>query len=345
VTVALVRYEQARTALAECRRIDDAKDIADKAVALQSYARQVRDPDMERWVAEIRLRARRRVGELSAALETAQGSNQHRSTAGTKLEALAAAGLSKVEAHRCEQIAKVPVARFETYIATQTAAGKTVTADEVVAKTAREQKRRDREERRTNVIDVAEAATVKTSDLAALRGLKFGTILADPPWLYGNQSTRGATSDHYGGMTVEEIAALPVAELATDRAHLHFWTTNAFLFESKRIMEAWGFEYRSCFVWVKPNIGMGNYWRVSHEFLLLGIRGSCPFADHSLRSWAEFPRSKHSAKPDQIRSLIEKASPGPRLELFGRRPAPGWVVWGNEIERTVFDAGVEELFA
>ena len=158
MTVALVRYEQARTALAECRRIDDAKDIADKAVALQSYARQVRDPDMERWVAEIRLRARRRVGELSAALGTAQGvRGEPLPSAGKKSDALAAAGLSTSEAHRCEQIAKVPVARFETYIATQTAAGKTVTADEVVAKTAREQKRRDREERRTNVIDVAAA--------------------------------------------------------------------------------------------------------------------------------------------------------------------------------------------
>lgn len=138
---ALIRYEQARHALAECHRIDDAKDIADKALALQVYARQARDLDMERWVAEIRLRARRRVGELSAALETAQGfaapirRSVATNTPATKREALAAAGLSKDEAHRCEQIAKVPAARFETYIATQTAAGKTVTADEVVAKT------------------------------------------------------------------------------------------------------------------------------------------------------------------------------------------------------------------
>ncbi len=190
-------------------------------------------------------------------------------------------------------------------------------------------------------------AAVKTADLSFLsaRGLKFGTILADPPWLYGNQSTRAATSDHYGGMTVDEIAALPIAALAADNAHLHFWTTNAFLFESKRIMEAWGFEYRSCYVWVKPNIGMGNYWRVSHEFMLLGIRGSCPFQNRGLRSWDQFPRGKHSAKPDQIRALIEKASPGPRLELFGRRPAPGWIVWGNEIERTIFDDSVEEYVA
>jgi len=337
---ALVRYEQARTALAECHRIDDAKDIADKALALKTYARQHNDPEMERWVAEIRLRARRRVGELSAELDTAANQHARRSGATSKREALSAAGLSKDEAHRCEQLARVPEASFEAYIATKKAAGKAVTADEVARMVTKR-------ERKVAVTTVADAATVKTSDLAALssRGMKFGTILADPPWLYGNQSTRGATGDHYSGMTVDEIAALPIAGLAADNAHLHFWTTNAFLFESKRIMEAWGFSYRSCYVWVKPQIGMGNYWRVSHEFMLLGIRGSCPFADRSLSSWGQFRRGQHSAKPDQIRSLIEKASPGPRLELFGRRPAPGWVVWGNAIERTVFDAGVEELVA
>ena len=336
----VVLYEQARALIERCRDIDEAKDIADKTAALSAYARQRHDPDMERWVAEIRLRARRRIGELSAALETAP--NQHARSGGgtTKVEALAAAGISKTEAHRCEQIARVPVAAFEAYVATAAGAGKTDTADEVVRLVAKG-------ERKSAVTTLADAATVKTSDLAALtsRGMKFGTVMADPPWIYGNQSTRGATSDHYVGMSVDEIAALPVAELAADAAHLHLWTTNAFLFESKRIMEAWGFEYRSCFVWVKPQIGMGNYWRVSHEFMLFGIRGSCPFADRSLRSWGEFSRGKHSAKPDQIRALVEKASPGPRLELFGRRPAPGWVVWGNEIERTVFDACVEELVA
>ena len=90
---------------------------------------EARDPDMERWVAEIRLRARRRVGELSAALDTAQGARSELlPAAGKKSDALAAAGLSTSEAHRCEQIAKVPASAFETYIATQTAAGQVTTA-------------------------------------------------------------------------------------------------------------------------------------------------------------------------------------------------------------------------
>ncbi len=168
---------------------------------------------------------------------------------------------------------------------------------------------------------------------------RFGTIYADPPWKYGNQSTRGATDNHYATMAVEDIAALPIAELAADDSHLHLWTTNAFLFEAKAIMDAWGFEYKSVFVWVKPQMGMGNYWRVSHEFLLLGVRGSCPFVDHSMKSWLSADRAGHSVKPFVFREMIEKASPGPRLELFARQTCEGWVSWGNEIKRTLFNEG------
>lgn len=166
----------------------------------------------------------------------------------------------------------------------------------------------------------------------------FGTVYADPAWQYGNQGTRGSTGDHYVGMSVEEICALPVGRLAAEKSHLHLWTTNAFLFDAQRVMESWGYTYKSCYIWVKPQIGMGNYWRVSHEFLLLGVRGGLTFAANNLRSWGEFKRTQHSAKPEQIRDLIHVASPGPRLELFARRAVEGWTCWGNEIRREVFAA-------
>jgi N6-adenosine-specific RNA methylase IME4 len=184
-----------------------------------------------------------------------------------------------------------------------------------------------------------------TGDLAAiaLRGMRFRTVYADPPWRYANRAARGAAENHYRTMTVEQIAALPVADLVTGNAHLHLWTTNAFLFEAKAVIDAWGFRYRSSFVWVKPLIGCGNYWRLAHEFLLLGVRGRCPFRDKTQRSWQEFRRSAHSAKPERIRDLVERVSPGPYLELFGRRPSHGWVVWGNQIERSLFDLDIPEL--
>ena len=104
-------------------------------------------------------------------------------------------------------------------------------------------------------------------------GHQFKTVMADPPWRYDNTASRAAAENHYSTMSVEEICKEPVNQLVGPDAHLHLWTTNAFLESAFKVMRAWGFEFKSCMVWVKPTIGMGNYWRVSHELCLFGIRG------------------------------------------------------------------------
>lgn len=193
-------------------------------------------------------------------------------------------------------------------------------------------------------IKASDGETYTVADLQSLSGRKFGCIYADPPWQYDNQGTRASTENHYSGMTIEELCDLPIGELAAPDAHLHLWTTNAFLFECPKIFAAWGFEFRSSYIWAKPQMGIGNYWRNSHEILLSAIRGDAKrFNDHSLRSWGTFNRTQHSAKPEEIRAMIEKASPGPYLELFARRIAPNWTCWGNQIERTMFDANVRAI--
>ena len=90
-------------------------------------------------------------------------------------------------------------------------------------------------------------------------GYRFKTILADPPWRYENTASRAAAENHYSTMTVEEICNEPVLSLVSENAHLHLWTTNAFLEPAFKVMRAWGCEFKSCMVWVKPSIGMGNY--------------------------------------------------------------------------------------
>lgn len=178
-----------------------------------------------------------------------------------------------------------------------------------------------------------ETCTIKDLEVC---NKKFGTIYADPPWKYDNQGTRAATDSHYSTMTPEEIASLPIARLTEDKAHLHLWTTNAFLFECPEILKAWGFEYKGVFIWAKTQMGIGNYWRVSHEFLILGVKGRLTFYDKNFKSWVELKRGKHSQKPEEIAEIIEKVSPGPYLELFARRTRKNWAVWGNEIERGLF---------
>lgn len=164
-------------------------------------------------------------------------------------------------------------------------------------------------------------------------GLTFKTIYADPPWRY-DQSPRGAAEHHYATMSHDELAALPVGRLAAPDCHLHLWATHSFYAEALGLMSAWGFDYKSLFVWVKPQLGMGHYWRSSSEFLLLGVRGKTRFRDRSVPNWMCVPRGKHSQKPDLIRCLVELVSPGPYLELFGRKPVPGWTVFGNEVSET-----------
>lgn len=90
-------------------------------------------------------------------------------------------------------------------------------------------------------------------------GCRFQTVYADPPWQYANTVSRGAAYNHYPTMSVDEICSQPVERLSTDEAHLHLWTTNAFLRDAFDVIEAWGFSFKSVLVWVKPQLGMGNY--------------------------------------------------------------------------------------
>lgn len=184
------------------------------------------------------------------------------------------------------------------------------------------------------------------TDLRVLvrRGVRFSTIYADPPWAYDNRAARGAAERHYRTMSVADIAALPVPELAAASCHLHLWTTAAFLFEARTVLDAWGFKYKGIYAWCKPVLGCGNYWRNGCEFMLLGVKGDLPFQDRSVPNWLIADRGDHSAKPEAVRRLIERVSPPPYLELFGRKVVPhGWAVFGDQVARTLFDDDIPTL--
>jgi N6-adenosine-specific RNA methylase IME4 len=162
----------------------------------------------------------------------------------------------------------------------------------------------------------------------------YGALVVDPPWRYGNAATRGAAEDHYRTMSLSELLKLPdtcppLAESVD--SHLYLWTTAGMLLEAFDVLHAWGYTYKTNLVWVKPQIGMGNYFRVSHEHILFGVRGSAGRTrDKALRSWFEAPRERHSRKPLAFYDLVEKASPGPYVDVFARDRRFGWDVWGNE---------------
>ena len=192
----------------------------------------------------------------------------------------------------------------------------------------------------------------KTSDNAAVDLLeqfgdrKFKTILADPPWQFQNRTGKMAPEhkrlNRYGTMQLDEILGLPVRSLADDPAHLYLWVPNALLPEGLRVMEAWGFQYKSNVVWHKirkdggpDGRGVGFYFRNVTELVLFGVRGKNARTLAPGRRQVNFlatQKREHSRKPDEIFNIIESCSPGPYLELFARGTRPKWSVWGNQAD-------------
>lgn len=190
------------------------------------------------------------------------------------------------------------------------------------------------------------------------RAGQYRTIYADPPWneAGGGQIKRGADA-HYRLMKTRDICALPVSSWAAADAHLYLWVTNNFLPDGLEVMKAWGFRYVTKIDWFKGlrgheiaihteaigdalddelQVGLGQYFRGCTESCFFAVRGATEYrtrADGKRaqgRTGFHAPRGEHSAKPEKFRRVIEQVSHGPYLELFARRAAPGWDLWGNE---------------
>jgi N6-adenosine-specific RNA methylase IME4 len=188
----------------------------------------------------------------------------------------------------------------------------------------------------------------------------FGAIYADPPWRFDvwsgettvkardSASTYTSANVHYDTMAADEIAALPVADLAADDCALFLWVTWPTLEQAMRLIEAWGFKYKTCaFDWVKarntqpdffqdeikPLMGMGYWTRANSEPCLLATRGKPKRLRADVRQGIIEPRREHSRKPDCVPSRIERLVAGPYLELFARTQRPGWTVWGNQTDK------------
>lgn len=182
--------------------------------------------------------------------------------------------------------------------------------------------------------------------------MKYRTIVADPPWrvmagplMKGvGEGWQWAERKHaqtrplpYSTMSVEEIAALPVAEMAEDDAALYLWTINAYVEDAYAVARAWGFKPSTLCVWAKAPMGggLGGAFGISTEFFLYARRGS-PVERRVTGTWFNWKRHyvngkpSHSSKPDAFYDLAEQVNDGPRLELFARRNRLGWDAWGDE---------------
>ncbi len=181
--------------------------------------------------------------------------------------------------------------------------------------------------------------------LAGEREGHYGTVLIDPPWRFSNRTGKVAPEHRrlrrYQTMSTDELAALPIGELAAQKSHLYLWTPNALLPEAIRLINEWGFEYKTNIIWYKvrkdggpDRRGVGFYYRNVTEMILLGVKGRLRTLApaRSQENMIIQRKREHSKKPIEQYDLIQRCSPGPFLEVFARHTVPNWDVWGDEIE-------------
>jgi len=314
----LIRYNAARKALAEANRVDEAKAIRDKAVAMQVYAKQAKDHELINYATDIRIRAEMRAGELLIKMaergERRDHSQRSRGATSDLPPKLSDLGVSKTQSSRWQRLAKLSDKQREEKIAA--AKKKAAAALDAVAKTTR--------------VELRAADEKRVKSLKPIKD-KFKTLIIDPPWDYEWLSIAGRAAPGYATMTHEQLLKLNVSRWAEDNCHLYLWVTNNFMTRGCELMERWGFQHKTVLTWHKLSrkgngwFGLGTYFRNATEHVLFGVRGTLRTRVANIPTWFEAPIGAHSEKPEAFYDIVRKASFLPCGEGFQREPRPKFI--------------------
>lgn len=329
----LLKIERASQAIAECKTVDEAKAIRDKAAAVAVYLRQTKASlSAQQDAVEIGLWSERRMGELLKVMPKAEGARAPGTRRGTIEEprqppTLMSVGVGKRESAEAQQLAEVPEPEFRAEVAKLRSAGKRPTRKAVLRKTRRKEK-------------IAKLAIVANGNKALDGECGLAAVLySDPAWRYDDNSTdpTRVIENQYPTLTHEQLCALgeKVQGICTPDAILYLWVPPPILEQGLAVMRAWGFEYKTGSVWDKQKIGCGYFFRQRHEHLLVGERGKMPKPEPSMLESSVYcePRGAHSVKPTHYYEMLEHQYPSlPKRELFARgQTRPGWLPsWGNQ---------------
>ena len=318
----LSKLSDATRMLAEVRDAKDAKLLMDKAAAAKHFATKHKlGKEAVANAHEIMVRAEAMMGEFLQAMEKA-GPQYSRGggSKGSKREplpntppTLADVGVTKRESSQAQKLAALKSKEPKKF--------------EAVATGEKTKTQAIREARRAEVL--ADVQLPKE---------KYRVVYADPPWKYNDKCENGSIQSggadaHYPSMSISALCDMPIVDMVEDNAVLFLWVTSPLVYEAFPIIKAWGFTYKTSFVWDKIKHNMGHYNSVRHEFLLVCTRGSClPDVPKLFDSVISVERTEHSAKPEDFRKIIDELYPyGKRIELFARRTVKGWDAYGNAL--------------
>jgi len=315
----LIEWNRIKAEIAQCTDIEVISKINYSIEALQKWAKQSRQSlETQNEIAEYRLRLNRKQGEWIEANIPEEGGNptdQLNENGRLVRPTLIDASIDYHDSPKFRLFARMPEEYFETYIAESKKKGEEITS--------------------AGLRRVALKSGLPKRETPLLPTNKFRVIYADPPWRYSNVMPEyfREQADHYPTMTIEDICNLPIKDNAEDNAVLFLWATSPILEDVFKVINAWGFNYKSSFIWDKVKHNMGHYNSVRHEFLLIATRGSCPPDNKKLfDSVQTIERQGHSRKPDMFREIIESLYlTGNKLHLFARENYKGWVNYGNEL--------------
>ena len=325
----LEKINIARNALAEAKEIHEVKQILDQAEAVKYFTQQQNySIEIQNHANVFCIEAQIRLGEMLKEMPKNEGGTpekkQYKNSTGTKTEPVekqpatyAELNINKKDASRWQGMAENKKEITEK-IEELEAQGKPIKESTIINQVRKE--KHHEEVKRGN----------KT-----LPSNKYRIFLADPPWDYGNSGlpSYGHAETHYPSLPIEELCNLKIKDLSEDNAVLFLWVTSPLLEDCFKVINAWGFKYKSSFVWDKIKHNFGYYNSVRHELLLICTKGSClPDTKELYDSVLSIERSKiHSQKPEEFRKLIETLYVhGNKIELFAREKIAGWDSWGNQ---------------
>lgn len=330
----LAQYDAARAALAAATRIDEVLPLRAQMEHLKLHAKHVQDKELLAEATEIQIRTEAKLGFLLKEAEKAGHIRQGRprkpdpenptSLEGFTLKEIGVTHRLSADSQHKASISEQALDAMIANVRQRIISGRAKIIEDV---NVGEHKKAARETRERILGGIQ----------LALPKQKFGVILADPEWrfeVYSRETGMDRSADnHYPTSETDKICERPVADIAADDCVLFLWATVPMLPDAMRVMTAWGFTYKSHFIWNKDKIGTGYWNRNKHELLLVGTKGNIPAPAMGTQpqSVIDAPVRLHSEKPQVFYLMIENYFPTlPKIELNARRRREGWEAWGLE---------------